>query len=342
MKSHKASKCRTEPQWNQDDADIESRQALLSALDIAVIIPCYNEEQTIADVVQAFSRELPNQRIYVYDNNSTDRTIESARQAGAIVKQEVLQGKGQVVRRMFADVDADVYILVDGDGTYDASSVYKLIETLVQGPYDMVNAARQASHANAYRKGHEFGNKLLTSLVSILFGNYFTDMLSGYRSFSRRFVKSFPALSTGFEIETEFAIHALELRMPVMEISTPYQERQEGSYSKLNTIRDGFRILKTIFYFLQEEKPLKFFSVFAGGLSLLSLFLAWPLFTTYFATGLVPRFPTSILCTGLMILAVLSFLCGLILDSVALGRREQKRMRYLQIPAPQMGKDGPT
>jgi len=232
-----------------------------STLRQAVLIPCYNEEATIATVVRDFKKALPCSIVYVYDNNSTDRTVETARKAGAVVRRESLQGKGNVVRRMFADVEADVYVLVDGDDTYNAASAPLLIQEMVDGCYDMVNAARRTERERAYPRGHKFGNAMLTGLVSFIFGNRFKDILSGYRIFSRRFVKSFPALSTGFEIETELTVHALELRMPVTETPTPYKERPEGSFSKLSTFRDGFRILKTITILVKEEKPLHFFAV---------------------------------------------------------------------------------
>jgi len=302
-------------------------------LRIAVLVPCYNEEAAIARVVASFRSALPGADIYVYDNNSTDRTREVARAAGAVVRTETQQGKGYVVRRMFADVEADVYVLVDGDDTYNAASAPELIRRLVDGPLDMVNGARVSSESVRHRPGHQFGNRLLSGLVAWIFGDRFRDMLSGFKVFSRRYVKSFPALSAGFEIETELTVHALELAMPVIEVDTPYSDRAEGTVSKLNTFRDGFRILRTIAVFIKEERPLQFFSALAGLFALISAILAWPVLATYFETGLVPRLPTFVLATGLMLLAALSFTAGLILDTVTRGRREAKRMRYLGISA---------
>ena len=299
-------------------------------IDIAVLIPCYNEEQTIPAVVKDFKASLPTARIYVYDNNSQDRTVEVAEEAGAIVRSETKQGKGNVVRRMFSDIDADVYVLVDGDDTYDAASAPMLVARLLSGPYDMVNASRKAGSDEAYRPGHKFGNRMLTDLVSFFFGRTFRDILSGYRVFSRRFVKSFPALSQGFEIETELTVHALELMMPVVEVPTPFKDRPEGSESKLRTFSDGFRILKTIGLLVKEEKPMRFFSVIAAIFALVSIILAIPIVITFMETSTVPRFPTAILSTGLMLVAFLSFFSGLILGTVTLGRREYKRLMYLQ------------
>jgi glycosyltransferase involved in cell wall biosynthesis len=301
---------------------------------IAVLIPCYNEEIAIPHVVRDFQSALPDATIYVYDNNSTDRTKEVAAEAGAVVRTEQLQGKGNVMRRMFADIEADVYVLVDGDNTYHAASAPILVRTLVENQLDMVNGKRVSDIEAAYRRGHRFGNWLLTALVATIFGRRFTDMLSGYRVFSRRFVKSFPALSAGFEIETELTVHALELRMPTAEIDTPYLDRPQGSESKLRTYRDGWRILRTILFLVKEERPLQFFGSLAGVIVVLALGLSIPLFITYAETGLVPRLPTAVLASGLMLLAFLSLAAGLILDTVTLGRREAKRIRYLQIPAP--------
>lgn len=303
-------------------------------LNVAVLVPCYNEEASIEAVVRDFRTALPGAAIYVYDNNSRDRTVERARAAGALVRTEPLQGKGNVVRRMFADIEADIYVLVDGDDTYDAASAPALIQRLVEGQLDMVNAARVTTIQAAYRPGHRLGNRLLTGIVAGIFGNRIGDMLSGYRVFSRRFVKSFPALSSGFETETELTVHALELRMPIDEVKTPYKDRPVGSVSKLNTWRDGFRILRTIVILVKEERPLEFFSALFALLASVSIGLAWPLVTTFMETGLVPRYPTAILATGTMLLAFLSLTCGLILDTVTRGRREMKRMRYLSIPAP--------
>lgn len=305
------------------------------ALRTAVLVPCYNEEAAIVQVINDFRRALPDALIYVYDNNSKDRTVEVAREAGAIVRREPLQGKGNVVRRMFADVEADIYVLVDGDATYDAASAPKMIKHLLDNQLDMVNGARKTEIVEAYRPGHRFGNWLLTSIVSWIFGNRFKDMLSGYRIFSRRYVKSFPALSVGFETETELTVHALHLRMPTDEIETPYKDRPVGSTSKLNTFRDGFRILWLILVLIKEEKPMPFFSLIALVLAAASIILMVPILYQFFETGLVPRLPTAILSMGLMLIGFLSLSCGLILETVTRGRCEMKRMRYLNIPVTQ-------
>jgi len=301
---------------------------------VAVLIPCYNEESTIATVVEDFRAALPDATVYVYDNNSSDRTVEKAKAAGAVVRHEPLQGKGNVVRRMFADIEADVYVMVDGDDTYHAPSAPLLVKRLLDERLDMVNGARVMDIVKAYRPGHRFGNKLLTGLVAGVFGQRINDMLSGYRVFSRRYVKSVPALAQGFETETELTVHALELRMPIAEVKTPYKDRPEGSVSKLNTIRDGIRILKTIVCLVKEERPLPFFSALFGLLVLAAILLGGPVILDFMATGLVPRLPTALLATGLVLLGFLSLTCGLILDTVTLGRREMKHMRYLAIPAP--------
>jgi glycosyltransferase involved in cell wall biosynthesis len=301
---------------------------------IAVLIPCYNEEAAVAQVIADFRHELPDAKIYVYDNNSRDRTVEVARKAGAIVRTEPLQGKGNVVRRMFADIEADIYVLVDGDATYDAASAPKMVRALREESLDMVNGSRVTDIEKAYRPGHRFGNWLLTSMVSWIFGSRFSDMLSGYRVMSRRYVKSFPALAAGFETETELTVHALELRMPIAEIATPYKDRPEGSISKLSTFKDGFRILWTILVLVKEERPMQFFSLGALFFAIISALLMIPIVLQFLHTGLVPRLPTAVLSMGLMILAFLSLTCGLILDTVTRGRREMKRMRYLNIPAP--------
>lgn len=301
---------------------------------IAVLLPCYNEEAAIGGTVRAFRAALPDATIYVYDNNSRDRTIEVARQAGAVVRTERLQGKGSVVRRMFADVDADVYVMADGDETYEAAAAPRMVEQLLAEQLDMVVGARRDQVEAAYRRGHRFGNRLLTGLLAWLFGRSFTDILSGYRVFSRRFAKSFPVLSQGFEIETEMSIHSLELRMPVAEVVTAYGTRPEGSESKLSTYRDGWRILDTIVTLFRVERPALYYGSIGGLFILLALILAAPLAVTYAETGLVPRFPTAILATGLVILGVLSFLAGLILDTVTRGRREMRRLAYLAYPAP--------
>jgi glycosyltransferase involved in cell wall biosynthesis len=303
-------------------------------IDIAVLVPCYNEEAAISNVVNDFRKALPAANIYVYDNNSTDKTVEVARAAGAIVRTEPLQGKGNVVRRMFADVDADVFVMVDGDDTYDASAAPMLVEKLLDENLDLVNAKRIHEDHEAYRPGHQFGNTLLTSLVASIFGKRFEDMLSGYKIFSRRYAKSFPALSSGFEIETELTVHALELRMPVAEVDTSYGARPEGSESKLSTYTDGYKILKMIGKLIKEERPLQFFSVVFGLFALTSIILMIPVVTTYMETGLVPRFPTAIMATGLMLLGFLSLACGLILDTVTRGRHELKRLQYLNVSRP--------
>ncbi|MDD3181711.1 MAG: glycosyltransferase family 2 protein [Alphaproteobacteria bacterium] len=301
----------------------------------AVLIPCYNEETAITQVINDFRRALPDALIYVYDNNSKDRTIEVARESGAIVRLEPLQGKGNVVRRMFADIESDIYVLVDGDATYDAASAPTMIKTLLENQLDMVNGARITQIEEAYRAGHRFGNWMLTSMVSLIFGNRFKDMLSGYRVFSRRYVKSFPALASGFETETELTVHALHLRMPTAEVETPYKDRPVGSLSKLSTFKDGFRILWMILVLIKEEKPMPFFSLIAAVLALGSITLMLPVLYEYFETGLVPRLPTAILSMSLMTVGFLSFACGLILDTVTRGRNEMKRMRYLNIPVTQ-------
>lgn len=303
-----------------------------TSLNIAVLIPCFNEEATVADVVRDFRRTLPSARIYVYDNNSRDNTVEAARAAGAIVRSEPLQGKGNVVRRMFADIEADVYVLVDGDATYDTAAAPEMIRCLLDNQLDMVNGARITAIRDAYRPGHRFGNRLLTGIVRWIFGNRFKDMLSGYRVFSRRYVKSFPSLAIGFEIETELTVHALHLRMPTAEIETPYRERPAGSTSKLSTFRDGFRILWMILVLIKEEKPMPFFSVVAGLFAGSSVLMMVPILAEFFETGLVPRLPTAVLSMSMMILGFLSLACGLILDTVTRGRCEIKRMRYLNIP----------
>ena len=270
--------------------------------------------------------------IYVYDNNSRDGTAAVARAAGALVGSERLQGKGNVIRRMFADIEADVYVLVDGDATYHAASAPVMVDRLLDERLDMVNGTRVSDIEAAYRPGHRVGNLVLTGIVRTIFGNRVTDMLSGYRVFSRRFVKSFPAFSSGFETETEFTVHALELGMPIGEVDTPYRERPPGSQSKLNTIRDGVRILLTIIRLVKEERPLQFFFSSGAVLFAVALILALPLLTEFARTGLVPRFPTAILATGLIGLAFLSFTCGLVLDSVSRGRTEIKRLAYLAVP----------
>ena len=301
---------------------------------IAVLLPCYNEEAAIAQTVAGFRAALPGAAIYVYDNNSSDRTREVAAEAGAVVRTERMQGKGNVVRRMFADIEADVYVMADGDATYDAAAAPALVRRLIDEQLDMVVGARRSEVEEAYRRGHRFGNQLLTGMLARIFGRTFTDILSGYRVFSRRFVKSFPALARGFETETEISVHALELAMPVAEVVTAYGARPEGSASKLSTYRDGWRILSTILHLFRIERPVLFYGSIAAALAALAVLLAVPLAITYAETGLVPRFPTAILATGLIILASMSFFCGLILDTVVRGRREVRRLHYLSLPAP--------
>lgn len=304
---------------------------------VAVVLPCYNEEAAIAETIAGFRAALPDAVIYVYDNNSRDRTAEIARAAGAMVRTETQQGKGHVVRRMFADVDADVYVMADGDLTYDPKAAPAMVRMLVDEQLDMVVGTRQHEDADAYRGGHVLGNRLFTGLLSSLFGRSFTDIFSGYRVFSRRFVKSFPVLSAGFEIETEISVHALELRMPCGELATAYGARPEGSASKLSTYRDGWRILKTIGTLYRVERPVLFYGTIGALLLLAGLILAVPLVLTYLDTGLVPRVPTAILVTGMAIVAVLCFFAGLILDTVTRGRREMRRLAYLSLPAPGQG-----
>jgi glycosyltransferase involved in cell wall biosynthesis len=304
------------------------------ALRAGLIVPCYNEALTIGNIVRDFNNCLPQATVYVFDNNSSDATIAVAKAAGAVVRSVPLQGKGNVIRRMFADVDADIYIMVDGDDTYDASVAPQLAEKLVSESLDMVVGTRITQEQEAYRFGHRFGNKLLTGCVSLVFGNTFTDMLSGYRVFSRRYAKSFAAHSAGFETETELTVHALELRMPVAEVATVYKSRPEGSVSKLNTYRDGMRILWMITKLYKNEKPLHFYSLFAVMSMAAAAVLAVPLVETFIQTGLVPRLPTAVLCTGLSLFSALLLSCGLILDTVTKGRVEQKRFAYLAVPGP--------
>lgn len=307
----------------------EERMSVEQSLRIAVLVPCYNEEVTIGTVVRDFRNALPFATIYVYDNNSTDRTQEIARAEGAVVRRELMQGKGNVIRRMFADIDADYYILVDGDATYEADAAPQMLSEAVENNFDMVTGQRITDRKAAYRPGHVLGNKVLTSLVHHFFGRATDDMLSGYRVFSRRFVKSFPAASAGFETETEFTVHALQLSMPIGEVPTRYIERPEGSASKLNTWKDGVRILTTIIQLVKQERPLLFFSLIAAFFALSGVLFGIPVITDYMRTGLVPRLPTAVLATGCEIVAALSLACGLILDSVAVGRLEVRRLFYL-------------
>jgi glycosyltransferase involved in cell wall biosynthesis len=305
---------------------------LSSQATIAVLIPCLNEATAIPKVIADFRASLPTATIFVYDNGSSDDTLERSRAAGAVTRSEPLRGKGNVVRRMFADVEADVFVLVDGDDTYDAGIAAQLVDTLLKNCLDMVNGARKSTAQDAYRPGHRFGNRVLTGMVATFFGSRIMDLLSGYRVFSRRFVKSFPALASGFEIETELSVHALQLRMPLAEVLTTYKERPRGSISKLNTYKDGFRIFRTIIYLIKEEKPFAFFSFIAILLGALSLALGLPVVIEFMQTHLVPRLPTALLAAAIAIMSFLSFACGLILDTVSRGRVESKRLAYLSIP----------
>ncbi|MEY4680287.1 MAG: hypothetical protein RLZZ276_1936 [Pseudomonadota bacterium] len=305
-----------------------------NGIDIAVIVPCYDEAATIAQVVADFRAALPQARIVVCDNNSRDATAEIARAAGAEVRRETLQGKGNAVRRMFADIDADLYVLVDGDATYDAASAPMLVEKLLAERLDMVVGVREATQSTAYRAGHAWGNKALSGAVSLLFGTPVTDMLSGYRVLSRRFAKSFPVLAAGFEIETELTVHALVLRMPTGEARTPYGARPVDSPSKLSTWKDGLRIGRMILRLLKDERPLPFFSAVFAGLAALALAIASPVFADFIATGLVPRLPTAVLAASVMLLAFMALVAGFILDNVTRGRRELRMLAYLAIPGP--------
>ena len=301
---------------------------------VAVLLPCYNEAGAIARTVTDFLAALPEATIYVYDNNSSDGSPDIAAGAGAVVRCVRQQGKGHVVRRMFADIDADIYVMADGDATYEAAAAPAMIQMMLAENFDMVVGARRSEVQAAYRRGHRFGNRALTMLLESLFGRSFTDILSGYRIFSRRFVKSFPVLSSGFEIETEMSVHALELAMPVAEVETVYAARPEGSVSKLSTWRDGWRILRTIFTLYRVERPIWFFGTIAGLFTAVAVMLAVPIVQTFLETGLVPRFPTAILVTGMMVIAFVNLMCGLILDTVVRGRREVKRLAYLAYRAP--------
>ena len=319
---------------SSDRGSAETAAATATQYQVAVLVPCYNEERAIGKVVADFRAALPEAVVYVYDNNSTDDTIAVARNAGAAVRRETYQGKGHVVRRMFNDIEADVYVLVDGDATYDAPSAPRMIGMLIEERLDMVVAARVDSDQAAFRRGHRAGNRLLTGVVAHMFGRTFSDILSGYRVFSRRFVKSFPILSGGFEIETELTVHALELELPVGEMATPYYARPSGSASKLSTFGDGGRILWTLLRLYRAERPLPLFGAFGIAAAVMSIGLAIPIFITYVQEGLVPRLPTAVLSTGLMLLAFLSLACGLILDTVTRGRREAKLIAYLALRAP--------
>lgn len=307
---------------------------------VAVLVPCYNEAATVAKVISDFRRVLPAAAVYVFDNNSTDDTAALAEAAGASVRSVSHQGKGHVIRRMFADVDADIYLMVDGDGTYDPEAATTLVQALVSRRLDMVVACRVSREPDAYRPGHRLGNALLTGAVAMLFGDRFTDMLSGYRVFSRRYAKSFPVRATGFEIETELTVHALQLHMPVAEFAAAYYARPEGSVSKLNTWRDGTRVLYTIVKLFKNERPLAFFGLGFVFSTAISVLLAVPLFQEYLRTGLVPRFPTAILCTGLMLFGMILLACGLVLDTVTRGRVEAKHLAYLAEPGPRQADGG--
>jgi hypothetical protein len=309
-----------------------SRQGASIGPRIAVLIPCYNEAGAIAKVVTDFRYALATATIYVYDNNSRDRTAAVARHAGAVVRTESLQGKGNVVRRMFADIDADVYVLVDGDDTYDSSTAPGMVHLLLQRRLDMVTGVRVSHAVTAYRRGHRFGNRVLTGVVKTVFGRGVSDMLSGYRAFSRRFVKSFPGLASGFETETEFTVHALEMRMPIGEIHTAYKGRPAGTASKLRTYSDGIRILRMIVRLAKQERPLQFFGLCGAFMLALGIGLGTPVILDFLRTGLVPRLPTAVLATGCVLVAFLSFAAGLILEAIAHGRMEIKRLGYLAIP----------
>jgi glycosyltransferase involved in cell wall biosynthesis len=309
---------------------------------VAVLVPCYNEEAAIAKVVRDFRAALPGAAIYVYDNNSRDQTAARAAETGAVVRKELRQGKGNVVRRMFADIEADIYVLVDGDDTYDAGASPRMIAQMIAEGADLLTARRVHTDAAAYRPGHVMGNRMLTGLTATLFSVHLSDMLSGYRVFSRRFVKSFPFTAEGFAIETELTVHAVRLMMPMSEMDTRYKERPAGSVSKLNTWRDGFRILGTIAYLVREERPLVFFSAISALFAAVAIIIGAPVVSDYFRTGLVPRLPTAVLATGLMVIAFLSLTCGLILDTVTRGRWEAKRMAYLAIPGPHATADRGT
>ena len=308
---------------------MSGNQGTVAPMSVAVLLPCYNEGLSIRKVVEDFRRVLPAATVYVYDNRSTDNTAAEARAAGAVVRAENWPGKGNVVRRMFSDIDADIYVMADGDGTYDASAAAQMVQMLVDEHLDMVVGTRRDVYDNAHRLGHGFGNRLFNSMYRSLFGPLFNDIFSGYRIFSRRFVKSFPAVSSGFEIETEMSVHASQLRMPIAEIATDYGARQEGSASKLHTFRDAIRIMFTFLILFKEIRPARFFGVLATCLVLLAIVLVIPIVLTFLETGLVPRFPTAILATGIVMVAAIFMVSGLILDSVARGRLEQKRIWYM-------------
>ncbi|NGO51264.1 glycosyltransferase [Allomesorhizobium camelthorni] len=300
---------------------------------IAVLLPCHNEEQTIGDVVKRFRDALPGAALYVYDNNSSDLTALKARAAGATVVRESRQGKGNVVRRMFADIEADIYLMADGDGTYAPEDAPLLINTLMTERADMVVGTRRGVTDNAGRAGHAAGNRIFNGLYKRLFGRDFTDIFSGYRAFTRRFVKSFPAVSGGFEIETEMSVHASQLKLPVSEIALDYGRRPEGSTSKLSTCRDGAKILLMFALLMKETQPLRFFGTVAALFLIASTVLGVPVLIEFLETGLVPRIPTWVLSVGLLLLSMLMVVTGLVLDSVSRGRAEQKRIFYLSMPS---------
>ncbi|WP_261834031.1 glycosyltransferase family 2 protein [Vibrio ishigakensis] len=300
-------------------------------LDIAVLLPCYNEQGAIGETIASFQQALPRATIYVYDNNSSDQTAEEARQAGAIVRFEPRQGKGEVVKRMFADIEADVYVMADGDNTYDASICPELIDTLVSERLDMIVGTR-SRELSSYPKGHVLGNKVFSNLINRAFNSKLEDVFSGYRIMSNRFVKSLPIFSDGFQIETELTVHALQHKIPIKEVPTKYISRPEGTESKLKTYRDGFKILNFIMFLLRDVRPLFFFSCISATLITLSLFLGLPVIFEFFETGLVPRFPTAILASSIALIAVMSLFSGLILDNVSRGRKERKMVTYLRTP----------
>lgn len=298
---------------------------------IAILLPCFNEEHAIADVVRGFNIALPEATVYVYDNNSTDKTVENAKSAGAVVRNEPRQGKGNVVRRMFSDIDADFYIMSDGDGTYSPDDAVELLTDLRGNYLDMVVGKRRNIYQDAGRSGHAFGNRVFNTLFQRMFNDGFSDIFSGYRVFTKRFVKSFPSLSTGFEIETELSVHALTLKMPIGEVEVSYGQRMEGSDSKLSTLRDGTRILGAFFLLMKEVRPFAFFSVLALAAFVVSAFFGFPVLVEYFQTGLVSLIPRWILSVGMLSVSLMMLVCGLILDSVARGRTEHKRLIYLTI-----------
>lgn len=319
--------------WQTEFKSFIPHAAFLKNRSVAVLLPCFNEEAAIASVIQSFHLNLPGARVYVYDNNSTDGTVKEAEKTGAVVRHERTRGKGNVVRRMFADIDADIYVLADGDGTYDASACTMLIDRLISDNLDMVIGARDGGSEDAYRQGHKTGNRVFNRIVRHLFGSGFNDIFSGYRIFSRRFVKSFPAESSGFEIETELSIHALDLKIATAEVSVPYGSRGTDSTSKLRTYRDGARILWTILLMYRSVQPYRFFSALCLALMIISAGLGTPIVFEYLQTGLVPRMPTAILSASIMQLGFLSLACGLILEAISSSRREIKRLRYLELPS---------